>query len=103
MRRLTGLQDFHISRTIVLLTITVYLIPQGIAPFLTMPFGEVVGRRPVFLGLLAVFQGANVGLMVFKGLVPFMVLRAVQAIGAAPLSAIGKTSDYFHSHHFHRS
>jgi MFS family permease len=74
----------------VLLTITVHMVVQGLAPFISMPFCDYYGRRPTFIATLTVFVGANAGLIFSKTFVDFMLLRAVQAFGSAYLATTGE-------------
>ena len=90
--KIIGLQEFDVDNTIALLTISAYLVPQGIAPLIWIPFSNVLGRRVIFISLILVFIGANIGLIFSKTLAWFMVLRALQAVGAAPLTAVGIAS-----------
>jgi predicted MFS family arabinose efflux permease len=74
-----------------MLTITAFMIVQGITPVLRMPF-ESFGRRPVLIGTLIIFSGASVGLVYTRRFVTLVVLRAVQGGGSAALTAIGKST-----------
>jgi len=78
------------STVSVLLTVMVFMIFQGIAPFFWMPICSTFGRRPTFIITLILFMGANIGLVYSKSFVALMVLRAVQSIGSAALTATCK-------------
>lgn len=72
-----------------LLSVTMYLVFQGISPSFWAPLSDTIGRRPVILCTMVVFLAANLGLSfvnVFWGL---LVLRMVQAFGASSTIAIG--------------
>jgi MFS family permease len=73
-----------------MLTLTVFMVFQGIAPFFWMPICNMLGRRPVFIITLIMFTGANIGLVFSKSFAALMVLRAVQSIGSAALTATCK-------------
>jgi MFS family permease len=78
------------STVSVLLTVMVFMVFQGIAPFFWMPICSTFGRRPTFIIILIVFVGANIGLVYSKSFVALMVLRAVQSIGSAALTVTCK-------------
>jgi len=75
-----------------MLTLTVFMVFQGIAPFFWMPICNTLGRRPVFIITLIIFAGANIGLVFSKSFAALMVLRAIQSIGSAALTATCKIS-----------
>ncbi|RPD67367.1 MFS general substrate transporter [Lentinus tigrinus ALCF2SS1-7] len=82
---------FHKSTELINLTVTVYMIVQGIAPMFWGTMSDRWGRRPMFIGCMVVLCGACVGL----ALVPtnaywlLMVLRCLQAAGSASTVALG--------------
>ncbi|KAF6766633.1 quinidine resistance protein-like protein [Ephemerocybe angulata] len=84
-------RDFHESVELINLTVTVYMIMQGVAPMFWGPLADKYGRRPCYAGCLIVLCLSNVGL----ALVPtsaywaLMVLRCLQAAGSASTIAIG--------------
>ena len=71
------------------MTITAFMLVQGITPVLRMPF-ESVGRRPVLIGTLFVFSGASIGLAFSRRFFVHLILRVVQAGGSAALTSIGE-------------
>ncbi|TVY71173.1 Itaconate transport protein [Lachnellula suecica] len=79
--------EFQMSTTLVLLTVMVFMVFQGIAPFFWMPLCNTLGRRPIFIVTLIIFVGANIGLVFSKSFAALMVLRSVQSIGSAALTA----------------
>jgi len=82
---------FHRSIEDINLTVTVYMIVQGVAPMFWGTLADRWGRRPMFLGCMMVLCLACVGL----ALVPtdaywlLMVLRCLQAAGSASTIALG--------------
>lgn len=73
------------------LTVTVYLVFQGVSPMFWGTLADRMGRRPTSLGCLFVLSLACIGL----ALVPtsyfwlLMVLRCIQAVGSASTLTIG--------------
>ncbi|RDB28706.1 Quinidine resistance protein 1 [Hypsizygus marmoreus] len=82
---------FSKSTELINLTVTMYLVMQGLAPMLWGPVSDRHGRRPIFLGCLLILALSCVGL----ALVPvsaywlLMLLRCLQAAGSASTIAIG--------------
>ncbi|OCH87253.1 MFS general substrate transporter, partial [Obba rivulosa] len=82
---------FHKSTELINLTVTVYMVLQGISPMLWGTLADRLGRRPIFLACLLVLALSCVGL----ALVPtnaywaLLVLRCMQAAGSASTIALG--------------
>ena len=55
-------QEFEISSTAINLTLTSYMICQGLAPTIFDDFADIAGRRPAYLVAFAIYIGACVGL-----------------------------------------
>ncbi|KAG2123271.1 MFS general substrate transporter [Suillus clintonianus] len=82
---------FHKTVELTNLTVTVYLVFQGVSPMFWGTLADRMGRRPTSLGCLFVLSIACIGL----AFVPtsyfwlLMVLRCLQAIGSASTLTIG--------------
>ncbi|TFK77325.1 MFS general substrate transporter [Pluteus cervinus] len=87
----TLVQEFHKSTELINLTVTMYIIFQGLAPMLWGTLSDQWGRRPIYMACLFVLAMSCVGL----ALVPtnaywlLMLLRCFQAAGSASTIAIG--------------
>jgi len=81
-----------LSSEFVLLTIAVHMAVQGMAPLVWMPLGDYFGRRFALIATLAVYVGANAGLLFTKSFLSLMLLRALQAFGSASFPMIGETT-----------
>ncbi|PTB68476.1 MFS general substrate transporter [Trichoderma citrinoviride] len=81
--------DLHVSIELVNLTVTSYLIFQGIAPSLWGPVSDVKGRRVAYCCTFLVFVGACVGLAETNNYATLVVLRCLQSTGSASTIAIG--------------
>lgn len=77
------------SLELVTLTVTSYLIFQGIAPSVWGPISDVKGRRVAYCCTFAVFLGACIGLAETKNYTTLIVLRCLQSAGSASTIAIG--------------
>ena len=81
--------DFDVSIELINLTVTSYLIFQGIAPSLWGPISDVKGRRVAYSFTFLVFLGACVGLAESRNYATLIVLRCLQSTGSASTIAIG--------------
>ncbi|KAI0068155.1 MFS general substrate transporter [Artomyces pyxidatus] len=83
--------QFHKSIELINLTVTIYMVMQGITPMVWGTLSDRWGRRPVFLACLVTLSVSCVGL----ALVPtdaywlLMLLRCIQAAGSASTIALG--------------
>lgn len=81
--------DLNVSLELVNLTVTSYLIFQGIAPSLWGPVSDVKGRRVAYTCTFIVFVGACIGLAETRNYATLIVLRCLQSTGSASTIAIG--------------
>ncbi|KAK4113312.1 multidrug resistance protein [Canariomyces notabilis] len=70
------------------LTITAYLVLQGIAPALFGDIADLVGRRPSFLVMFAVYTVANIGLALQHSFAALLALRMLQSLGCSATVAV---------------
>ncbi|KAJ5808688.1 hypothetical protein N7474_009957 [Penicillium riverlandense] len=82
-------KDLNISYELVNLTVTSYLVFQGIAPSFWGPISDVKGRRIAYVCTFVVFLGACIGLAETKNYTTLVVLRCLQSTGSASTIAIG--------------
>ena len=82
-------EDLHVSVELINLTVTSYLLFQGIAPSLWGPLSDVRGRRIAYCYTFLVFLGACIGLAETKNYATLVVLRCLQSTGSASTIAIG--------------
>ncbi|KAK9460157.1 major facilitator superfamily domain-containing protein [Lipomyces oligophaga] len=81
--------DLHVSVEKINLTVTTYMILQGISPTIWGTFADVLGRRPIYLLTLIVFMAANLGLALQYSYPALLVLRMVQSGGSSATVALG--------------
>ena len=79
----------HVSNQLINLTVTTYLIFQGLAPSLWGPVSDVRGRRAAYIFTFIVSVGANIGLARAQNYTTMIVLRCLQSTGSASTIAIG--------------
>nr|A0A348HAX9.1 RecName: Full=MFS-type transporter phiD; AltName: Full=Phomoidride biosynthesis cluster protein D [fungal sp. ATCC 74256]BBG28501.1 putative transporter [fungal sp. ATCC 74256] len=87
--------NFHVSNSQINLTVTTYLIIQGIAPMITAGFSDTAGRRPAYAICFIVYLAANLGLALQNDYAALMVLRCLQSAGSSGAIALanGVVSD----------
>ncbi|RFU30458.1 hypothetical protein B7463_g5850, partial [Scytalidium lignicola] len=81
--------DLSVDIKLVSLTITVYMVVQGLAPSFRGPLSDTQGRRITFVGTFLVYLISNVGLAFSNSFVMLMIFRGVQAAGSAATISIG--------------
>ncbi|KAH8705878.1 major facilitator superfamily domain-containing protein [Talaromyces proteolyticus] len=78
----------HRSTSDIDLTITTYLIMQGIAPMLIAGFSDKAGRRPAYIICFTIYLAANLGLSLQNSYAALMVLRCLQSAGSSGTVAL---------------
>ncbi|KAH9950873.1 major facilitator superfamily domain-containing protein [Amylocystis lapponica] len=83
--------EFHTSIELINLTVTVYMIVQGISPMFWGTLADRWGRRPMTLACMVVLTLSCVGLALVptKAYYGLMLLRCLQAAGSASTVALG--------------
>ncbi|KAF7517709.1 hypothetical protein G7054_g13721 [Neopestalotiopsis clavispora] len=76
-------QDLNVSISEANLSLTTYMIFQGLSPTLVGDFGDVAGRRPAFILAFLVYLGANIGLALQRNYAALLVLRCLQSAGSS--------------------
>ncbi|CBQ72989.1 related to multidrug resistant protein [Sporisorium reilianum SRZ2] len=93
-----GIQDeFHISRTVAILGLSLFVIGLGVGPMLLGPLSEFYGRRPVYLVSYTAFTLLGLPVSFANNLAVFLIFRFLTGFcGSAFLSvAGGSVSDIF--------
>ncbi|KAL2838324.1 major facilitator superfamily domain-containing protein, partial [Aspergillus pseudodeflectus] len=81
--------DLSVSLELINLTVTTYLIFQGLAPSLWGPVSDVYGRRTAYIGTFLIFIAACIGLALAPNYAALITLRCLQSTGSASTIAIG--------------
>ena len=80
--------DLQVSSTLINLTLTSYMIFQGLAPSFMGDLADVAGRRPVYVIGFAIYIAANIGLALQHSYAALFVLRCVQSSGSSAMIAL---------------
>ena len=75
--------DLGVTITALNLTITTYMIFQGVAPAFMGSFADNAGRRPAYLIGFAIYIGSNIGLALNNSYAGLMILRCLQSCGSS--------------------
>lgn len=84
------LQDLNVTLGAVSLTITSYLIIQGISPVFWGSLSDTLGRRPIYIASFVVYIVANIALSFSPNFTILLIFRGIQAAGSASTVSIGK-------------
>ncbi|KAF2704754.1 MFS general substrate transporter [Pleomassaria siparia CBS 279.74] len=82
-------KDYNTTTGRINLTITSYMILQGIAPTIMGTFGDTTGRRPAYLLTFTIYLAANIGLATQRSYAALLVLRCLQSAGSSGTIALG--------------
>ncbi|KAL1968564.1 hypothetical protein VTN77DRAFT_1774 [Rasamsonia byssochlamydoides] len=80
--------DLNVSISLINLTLTSYMIFQGIAPIFIGDFADKAGRRPAYLICFIIYIGANIGLALQNSYAALFVLRCLQSAGSSSTIAL---------------
>ena len=82
-------RDLKVSSELINLSLTTYMIFQGLAPTIFGDLADMIGRRPVYLLGFTIYIGANVGLALQNNYAALLVLRCLQSTGSSGTVALG--------------
>lgn len=82
-------EEYQTSLQLINITITAYIVVQGIVPAFFGELSDKLGRRPVYLISFTVYVAASIGLALQDSYTGLLVLRMLQSLGASATVAIG--------------
>lgn len=84
-------QRFHVSNTVALLGLTVFIVGYGIGPIIWCPIAErpSVGRTPVYIGTLVVFVAFQPAIIYAKNIGMLLAFRFLTGFFGSPALALG--------------
>ncbi|PKY02610.1 putative MFS transporter [Aspergillus campestris IBT 28561] len=85
----TLVQNYHLTPALINLTITTYMILQGLAPSFMGTFADTGGRRPAYIVAFTIYTAANIGLALQNSYAALMILRCIQSAGSSGTIAFG--------------
>ena len=81
-------RDFNVSAAGINLTITTYMIFQGLAPTIFGDLADMAGRRPAYLIGFTIYIAACVGIACCQNYASLLVLRCIQSTGSSGTIAL---------------
>ena len=82
-------RDLKVSNELINLTLTSYMIFQGLAPTFFGDLGDMTGRRPAYIIGFIIYIGANIGLALQNQYAALFLLRCLQSTGSSGHCGIG--------------
>ena len=82
-------QELHVTDELINLTLTSYMIFQGLAPTFYGDLADMTGRRPTYILGFAIFVAANIGLALQTNYAALFLLRCLQSTGSSGTIALG--------------
>ena len=82
-------KDLNVSDSLINVTLTSFMIFQGIAPTFIGDLADMAGRRPAYIVASIIYLGANVGLALQNSFPALLVLRCLQSAGSSGGIALG--------------
>lgn len=82
-------KELNTTATLINLTVTCYMVFQGVSPTLWGSLSDSWGRRPIYLSTLIVYLGTCVGCALAPDYASLLVLRMLQAFGSSSVIALG--------------
>ncbi|KAF2805692.1 MFS general substrate transporter [Mytilinidion resinicola] len=82
-------REMHVSNSLINLTLTSYMIFQGLAPTIFGDLADMAGRRPAYAIGLILYVGACIGLALQNSFAALFILRCLQSSGSSSTIALG--------------
>lgn len=82
-------QEFKVSSELINLTLTSYMIFQGLSPTIFGDLADMAGRKPAYLVCFVIYLAANIGLALQNSYVALFLLRCLQSTGSSGTIALG--------------
>ncbi|RAL04653.1 putative citrate synthase [Aspergillus ibericus CBS 121593] len=80
--------DLHVSSSQINLTITTYMLCQGVAPAFMGSFADQAGRRPAYILCFVIYIVGNIALALQHSYPALLILRAIQSCGSSGTVAL---------------
>jgi len=80
-------KDLNVTPSTINVSITVYIVIQGLAPTFIGSISDKNGRRPAFLICFLLYVAANIGLALQNSYPALLVLRCLQAAGSSEFAS----------------
>ncbi|KAF1960519.1 MFS general substrate transporter [Byssothecium circinans] len=81
-------RQYNVSSTLMNLTLTSYMIFQGLAPTIFGDLADMAGRRPAYAIGFTIYFFANIGLAIQSSYTALFILRCLQSSGSSATIAL---------------
>lgn len=81
-------RDFNVSSGVINLTLTSYMIFQGLAPTIFGDLADMAGRRPAYIIGFVIYISACIGIALCDSYAALLVLRCLQSSGSSGTIAL---------------
>ncbi|KAI1476996.1 MFS general substrate transporter [Daldinia eschscholtzii] len=81
-------QEFHVTSSQINLTVTTYMIFQGLTPMFVGSLADSAGRRPAYFICFVIYICANIGCALAPSYAALLVLRMLQSAGSSTTVAL---------------
>lgn len=81
-------EDLGVSDSAMSITVTTYLIMQGLAPMMIAGFSDTAGRRPAYILCFTIYMLSNLALGLQNNYAALLVLRLTQSAGSSGTVAL---------------
>ncbi|KAB5540318.1 major facilitator superfamily domain-containing protein [Coniochaeta sp. 2T2.1] len=83
-------KEFNVTSSQINLTVTTYMIFQGVTPMFIGGFADTAGRRPAYLICFVIYISANIGLALSRDYGSILGLRMLQSAGSSTTVALNQ-------------
>jgi len=80
---------YHLSSSLINVSITTYMIFQGLAPSFMGTFSDASGRRLGYILAFTIYTAANIGLALQDNYAALLILRCLQSAGSSGTISFG--------------
>lgn len=80
--------ELHVSSSLINISLTTYMVFQGLAPAFMGDLADSAGRRPAFVIGFIIYIGACIGLALQTSFAALLVLRCLQSTGSSSTVAL---------------
>ncbi|KAK4187745.1 major facilitator superfamily domain-containing protein [Podospora australis] len=80
--------EFHVTPAKINLTVTTYMVFQGITPILFSGFTDTLGRRPGYIICFAIYLAANIACALASDYTHLLIIRCFQSAGSATIMVL---------------
>ncbi|CRG92223.1 putative transporter AQR1 [Talaromyces islandicus] len=82
-------KNYHLTPALLNVSVTTYMIFQGLAPSFMGTFSDASGRRPAYILAFTIYTAANIGLALQNSYAALLVLRCLQSAGSSGTVSFG--------------